>query len=357
MLLPEKLGFCLTRIIYTRGDEALSDEEKARRERMRLSGTGIVEYSWSADGTALLFPLAGDVYYHRIGETGAKKLLDTPEFETDIQFSPNSNYIAFVRSQNLYIKHIESGKETQLTTDGGGTIKNGMAEFVAQEEMGRLTGYWWSDDETKIAYLRVDESPVKEVTRSEIYAEEIKLIKQRYPYAGTPNVTLKLGVVSLNNKQTQWLNIGDNPDIYIPRVKWTKDSNQLTYQLQNRAQNKLELKLVNLAKNKTQTLLTESSKTWINLHDDLRFLKDGKSFIWASERDGFKHFYLYSLTGKMTRQLTKGEWVTTGLQAIDEDKGVIYFTARADTPLENHLYQISLKGGDIKKISSRPRYS
>ncbi|HAB79132.1 MAG TPA: S9 family peptidase, partial [Glaciecola sp.] len=125
------------------GDEKLSDEEKARRERMRVSGSGILSYSWSADGKALLFPLAGDVFYYRIGDKKAQRLLNTPEFETDIKLSPKGQYISYIRNQNLLIKHIASGTETALTTQGGGNIKYGMAEFVAQEEMEQLTGYWW----------------------------------------------------------------------------------------------------------------------------------------------------------------------------------------------------------------------
>ena len=168
------------------GEEVLSDEEKARRERMRLRGSGIVSYQWSKDGKSLLFPLAGDIYYYKVGEKKARKVVSTAEFETDVRFSPKANYISFIREQNLYILNLDSGKEMQLTKDGGGTIKNGMAEFVAQEEMGRMTGYWWSNDESKIAFTRVDESPVEEVTRSEIYADDIKMIKQRYPLQEKP---------------------------------------------------------------------------------------------------------------------------------------------------------------------------
>jgi len=148
------------------GDENLSDEEKARRERMRLSGSGIVSYKWSADGKALLFPLAGDAFYYRLGDKKAQRLLATPEFETDIKFSPKGNYISFIRDQNIVIMHIATGTETAITTSGGGNIKFGMAEFVAQEEMSRLTGYWWSPNEAHIAFTRIDETPVDIIKRS-----------------------------------------------------------------------------------------------------------------------------------------------------------------------------------------------
>ncbi|MBU3019860.1 S9 family peptidase [Paraglaciecola agarilytica] len=335
------------------GPETLSDEEKARRERMRLSGSGIVNYFWSDDGKALLFPLAGDAYYFRLGDEKAQKILDTDAFETDIRFSPKANFISYVREQNLFIKNIKTQVETQLTFDGKGTIKNAMAEFVAQEEMGRMTGYWWSPDESKIAFTQVDESPVDEITRSEIYADSIKMINQRYPSAGTPNVTVKLAVKDLASGNTQWVDLGKEQDIYLARVNWMKDSQMLTYQWQSRDQKTLELRAFNSQSGKQNTLLTESSNTWVNLNDDLHFLNDQKHFIWASEKTGFKHLYLYKNDGTLVRQLTEGDWVVDEIEAINEKQGLIYFTGRANTPLEQHIYTVSIAGGDIKKLSQR----
>jgi dipeptidyl-peptidase-4 len=335
------------------GPEILSDEEKARRERMRLSGSGIVSYHWSNDGKALLFPLAGDAYYFRLADKEAQQILNTEQFETDIKLSPKGNYLSYVREQNLYIKHIKSGKETALTTDGGEHIKNAMAEFVAQEEMGRMTGYWWAPDESQIAYIQVDESPVEEITRSEIYADSIKMISQRYPSAGTNNVLVKLAVTDLSGNNKQWLDLGDEKDIYLPRVKWMADGQTLSYQIQSRDQQRLDLLAFNTHSKKQSTLLSETSDTWLNLHKDLRFLEDRKHFIWASERDGFKHLYLYKNNGTLLRQLTNGNWVVDSIQGIDEQKNLIYFSGRADTPTESHLYSVSLDGGKIKRVSSR----
>ncbi|HBY85265.1 MAG TPA: S9 family peptidase, partial [Colwellia sp.] len=141
------------------GPENLSDEEKARRERQRIYGVGIMEYQFSQDGSALLFPLNGDIYYYHLATKTAKRLTETVGFETDVKFSPKGNFVSYIREQNIYVLNIASGEERQLTIDGGGTIKNGMSEFVAQEEMSRMTGYWWSPNEKNIAFLRVDETP------------------------------------------------------------------------------------------------------------------------------------------------------------------------------------------------------
>ena len=339
------------------GPENLSDEEKARRERQRIFGKGILEYKWSKDGKALLFPLNGDLYYYELASAKSRKLTDTEAFETDARFSPKGHYVSFIREQNLYALNLKTGQEIQLSKDGGGVIKNGMAEFVAQEEMGRMTGYWWSGDESKIAYTRVDESPVKEAIRNEIYADEVKLFNQRYPFTGTDNVKIQLGVVSINNQKTDWVDLGDDQDIYIARAKWLKDNKTLSYQWQDRSQHNLELRFYNSDTKKQTVALTETSDTWINLHFDLQFLNDKKHFVWASERDGFKHLYLYRTNGEMIRQITQGEWVVDSLKGIDEKKGIVYFAGRKDTALESHLYSVPLfKKGEIKRVTELGAY-
>ncbi|WP_137168051.1 S9 family peptidase [Salinimonas lutimaris] len=333
--------------------QELSDEEKARRERMRLSGSGIVSYQWSQDGQALLFPLGGDVYYHQLGQKGAKRLLNTDTFETDIRLSPKGNFISFIRDQNLFVKNISTGEEKAITTEGGDNIKFGMAEFVAQEEMSRMTGYWWSPDERYIAFTKVDESPVEVITRSEIYADDIKMIEQRYPKAGNPNVQVELAIQQIGNGQRQWVDLGDNKDIYLARGQWMPDSKVFTYQWQSRDQQALELRGYDITSQQQSVLLSESSDTWVNLHDDLHFLTTSDDFIWASERDGFKHLYVFNRKGKMQRQLTQGDWVVDSVEAIDENAGLVYFTGRKDTPLERHLYSVPLAGGKITRISQR----
>lgn len=336
-----------------RGEEVLSDEEKARRERQRIHGSGIMEYTWSEDGKALLFPLAGDIYYYDLNGKSARQLTKTQTFETDVRVSPKGRYVSFIRDQDIVIFDLQTGAERQLTSDGEGPIKNGMAEFVAQEEMGRMTGYWWSPDDRHIAYLKVDESPVDEVTRSEIYADRIDMIRQRYPAAGRPNVKILLGVMDIESGETRWIDLGEDGDIYIPRVEWARDT-LLSYQWQDRSQRKLELRLFDLDSGKNSRLLTEQSDTWINLHEDLKFLDNSDRFVWASERDGFKHLYLYDLEGKQLAQITRGDWVVDALEAVDEKNGKIYFTGRVDTPLERHLYAVNIDGGNWQKISTRP---
>ncbi|WP_286262959.1 S9 family peptidase [Thalassotalea atypica] len=341
------------------GTENLSDEEKARRERMRVYGSGIMEYTFSNDGKALLFPVNGDIYYYNLENKAAKRLTETTAFETDVKFSPKGKYVSFIREQNLYVLHIKSGKERQLTKDGGGLIKNGMSEFVAQEEMDRMTGYWWSPNEEHLAFLRVDESPVNVVIRNEIYAEDIKLIEQRYPATGTNNVKIQLATVDVKGKRTRFVDLGEEQNIYIPRVQWLPDSEQLSYQWQSRDQKTLKLNFYNLKNQRQHTVITETSDVWINLHHDLRFLSDRKTFIWASERDGYKHLYQFNYKGKLIAQLTKGDWVVDSIKSIDEENGWVYFTGRADTPLERHLYKVPMTGKSpehVVRVTKRNGY-
>ena len=184
------------------GEEKLDEVELARRQRARIFAKGIIEYTWSEDGSALLFPLGGDIYYLQLGSE-PRRLTETETTETDARVSPLGRFVSFIRQQNLYIFDLETGEERAITTDGAGAISYGMAEFVAQEEMNRYTGYWWAKDDSTIAYTRTDESGVKLVNRYEIGADGVTSVPQRYPFAGTPNAVVELFVIELATGKTR----------------------------------------------------------------------------------------------------------------------------------------------------------
>ena len=332
--------------------EQLSAEEKARRERQRTASfSGIIEYSWSKDNAQILFPLSGNLYVYNILTKDVKQITDSDDFDTDSRFSPKGNFVSFIRNQDIYTVDLHNDKETQLTFDGKDTTKNGMAEFVAQEEMDRDTGYWWSPDEKHIAYVQVDESPVAITQRYEINAESIEIVNQRYPYTGEPNVVVKLAILNLADNNSQWIDLGKNTDIYITRVDWA-NKETLSYQLMSRNQQYLSLNFAQL-NGDTKIALEETSNTWLNLHDDLHFLKDN-TFIWASERDGFKHLYHYNNNGKLLNQLTSGSWVVDEIHGIDESLGKIYYTANTESAIEKQLYSQSINNiSQHSKITSQ----
>lgn len=330
----------------------LSEEEKARRERQRIYGQGIMTYFWSQDSQAILLPMSDKLYYFSVSTGKVTPLAIGDGFVTDARFSPQGHYVSFVREQNLFVFDLAKKRLMQLTHDGGGVIKNAMAEFVAQEEMDRMTGYWWAPDGSAIAFTQIDESGVELITRNEIYADGIKLTKQRYPYAGKANVKIALGVVTILSGDIDWVSLGKEKDIYLPRVKWLPNSEQLSFQWQSRNQHQLDLNLVSrMHLAKPQAIIKERSDAWINVNDDLFFLKKQAALIWGSERDGFNHLYLYDLDGHLTRQLTHGQWAVDKLEYVDEKEGWVYFTGRKTTVVEKQLYRVPLKGGEIEPIT------
>ncbi|MEN1925777.1 S9 family peptidase [Luteimonas qiangzhengi] len=339
------------------GEEELSDEEKARRERQRIAGlSGIVDYQWAPDAQRLLFPLGGELYLYDLtgeGTAAVRQLTDGGGFATDPKLSPKGGFVSFIRERNLWVIDLANGREAQLTDDGSDVIGNGVPEFVADEEMGRHTGYWWAPDDSAIAFARIDESPVSIHRRHEVYADRTEVIEQRYPFAGDPNVLVQLGVIApRQGAEPQWIDLGDETDIYLPRVNW-RDAARLTFQRQSRDQQTLELIEVTLASGAQRTLITETADTWVPLHDSLRFLKDGR-ILWSSERSGFQHLYLAEEDGSGLQALTSGEWAVSSLLALDEAAGLAYFAGNPDAPLEMHINAVPLAGGEIVRLSQEP---
>jgi dipeptidyl-peptidase-4 len=344
--------------------EKLSDEERGRRERQRTAAlSGILEYSFAPSGRALLFPLAGRLYYYDLAKSEKEALTEITAadgvaangFLTDATISPHGSRVAYVRDQNLYAYDLAARTETALTRDGGGPIKNGMAEFVAQEEMDRSTGYWWAPDDRRIAFARVDESPVKLTQRFEIAADNVATFAQRYPAAGGANVLVRVGVSDLKTGAVTWIDLGQEQDMYLARVNWLPDGKTLAIQRESRDQRRLDLLFADADTGASRVVLTETSNSWIELNDEISFLKKSPEFIWASARDGHQHLYLYDYHGHLIRQLTAGDWSvddfrTRAIKGIDESHRMIYFTATEKTPIERHLYRTSLDTRDPRTV-------
>ncbi|MEE4295534.1 MAG: S9 family peptidase [Wenzhouxiangella sp.] len=341
-------------------ERELSSAEEARRERARISGfSGIVEYRWSSDGRFLLFPLNGDIFMLDLAadDDEVRQVTNSEAAEIDPRVSPNGKFVAFVRDRNLWLVDLETDEDRALTSDGDDVIANGMAEFIAQEEMGRSRGFWWSPDSQHIAFLRTDESQIQPTRRFEIDAAEITIVEQRYPFTGTPNVTYQLGIVEVGSGEVTWIDLGPNADIYIPRVAWLPDGQHLSFQRQSRDQKTLELVLAPLNGEAPKTVLTETSDTWINLHDDLRFVEGLDALLWSSERDGHRHIYLFTVEGDLVRRVTQGDWAVDEIVGLDAELGLVYFTANEESSEEKHLYRQSLltdTPAAISRVSRRP---
>jgi dipeptidyl-peptidase-4 len=334
------------------GAKELSEAEKARRERARVSARGIVEYSWDKQGRFILVPLDGDLYLDSVADGKVTRLTQTPGDEVDAKVSPKGGFVSYVRDQNLYIKPIAGGAETALTTDGKDTLSFGTAEFVVQEELDRFTGYWWSPDEAKIVYTRVDESTVDVVPRADIGPGGATVVNQRYPRAGRPNAVVELLVRDLASGKIIPLDLGANKDIYLSRVDWSADGKTIYAQRLSRDQKTLDLLAFDAATGAGKTILTDTDAHYIEIGDDFRPLKDG-SFLWSSEKDGNRHLYRHAADGKQIAQITKGDWPMAGLEGVDEARKVAIFAASKDTPLERRIYEVSYaKPGEPKALTS-----
>jgi dipeptidyl-peptidase-4 len=327
----------------------ISEEEKMRRERARIAGTkGIAAYEWAPDGRSILVPIDGDLYLAAL-DGSVRRLTATKETELDAQVSRTGRSLSFVRNQNLFVSDVASGTERPLTSDGGDTLSWGSAEFVAQEEMKRTKGHWWSPGDRYLAVARVDESPVKVVTRAAIGAEGTNVFQQRYPVAGSANALVDLYVFASDGSTKVKVDLGTDPDFYLARENWSHDGKTLLVQRQSRDQKHLDLLSVDPATGKSRVLFSETSKSWIKLHDNLKPLKDG-SLIWSSDRSGFSHIYRWK-AGKWS-QLTRGSWEVDKVAGVDEAAGRVYFIGGLDHPDEQHLYWTSLgKAGTPVRVT------
>lgn len=341
----------------------LSAEEAARRERQRTSAlSGILEYDFSPDSRRILVPLGGDLYVYDLTAATAgavRRLTQTPGYETDARFSPGGHYVSFVRDQNLYAIELKDGREIAVTQAGGGSVSYGMAEFIAQEEMNRDTGYWWSDDDQRIAWTRVDDSQVPEAERFEINARSVEVVRQRYPFTGAKNAQVDLFVATIAAPDLAVrIDLGPSRDIYLARVAFLPDGRSLAVQRQSRDQQTLDLLKADVQTGATRILLTERSSTWVPLTEELTFLKRRKQFLWASSRSGVQQLYLYDLEGREIAQLTRtasgalAERDVSAIRGIDEKRGLLYFASPGDNPRERQLYRTSLdKPGEPVQIT------
>jgi len=334
----------------------LSEDEKMQRERARVAGLkGIISYQWASDGSGVLVPLDGDLFLARLDGT-VMQLTDTEGTELNPKLSSKGGFVSFVRDRRLWVGLV--GGEAMPVTPAGEaeTVRWGEAEFVAQEEMARLQGYWWSPDDTRIVIQRTDETSVGIVTRAAIGAKGTKVFDQRYPAAGTDNALVELFVMNPDGSGSVKIDLGLNADIYVARVDWAPNASAIYVQRQDRAQTKIDVLKVDPATGASQIWFTEKAARddyWINLSDNYRFLADG-SLLWWSERDGFGHFYRYA--NGQWQQLTRGTSPTTSLVGVDEAAGTFTYQATADA-LTQQIYRARLDGSGEPVLLTDPSFT
>lgn len=326
----------------------------------------IQDYSFSADEKKLLLSTDFQSIYRRsftanyfIYDLAGKsvKPLSAKGKQSYAAFSTDGSKVAFVRENNLFYVTLSDMNEVQVTDDGEfNHIINGTTDWVYEEEFSFVDGFYWSPDGKKLAYYRFDESAVREYNLQRwgktLYPTDYRF---KYPKAGEANSTVEIWIYNLDSKQKVKADIGTEKDIYIPRVKWTADANILSIRKLNRLQNNLDILHTNASTGASTVVLNEKSETFIDLEftDDLIYLADGKQFIYTTERDGYKHLYLYGMDGKLVKQITQGSFEVSQLIGFDEKTKTLYYTSTEVSPLERHFYAITLNGKKTK-LSQAP---
>ncbi len=320
--------------------------------------------AFGPNGRWAVYAKGGDLVLLNLRNSETVAVAVTAAAESSPRFSPDGRWLAFVRDHDIYAYEIETGEELRLTTDGSDSTLNGTVSWVYWEELLNRSdrGFVWSPDSSAIAYLQSDESGVGEMHYVDFEPNLPKLIKQRHPKPGAANPKVRAGVVSLEDASTTWIDLGVYPYEYLPRIKWLPDSARLAVQTMNRPQTIVDLFIADAETGATSHLLRETDDGWVNVHDDLHFLADGEHFIWRSERDGYSHLYLFDMKGELVRQVTQGEWalrpsggpggMDQAVSAIDEDNGIVYFTALEKASTERHLYRIGLDGSGLTRVSA-----
>jgi dipeptidyl-peptidase-4 len=319
----------------------LSEDEKMQRERARVGSLkGIITYQWASDGSGVLVPLDGDLYLAKL-DGSITRLTDTEGSELNPQLSSKGGYVSFVRDRRLWVGPV--GAEAKPITPAGEaeTVRWGEAEFVAQEEMARLSGYWWSPDDSRIVVQRTDEASVGIVTRAAIGAKGTKVFDQRYPAAGTDNAVVELSVMNPDGSGSVKVDLGLDLDIYVARVDWAPDGSAIYVQRQDRAQTRIDMLRVDPATGASTVWFTENAARpdyWVNLSDNYRFLKDG-SLLWWSERSGYGQFYRFA--DGAWAPLTDGTWPASDLVGVNEATGEFTYR-RIDAVLSGQIYRARL---------------
>jgi dipeptidyl-peptidase 4 len=313
------------------------------------------DLTFNTDRTGMVVTIADDLYFYDVRSTKASRLTTASGTEEEAAFSPDGRLVAFVRNHNLFVVDIATQRERGLTNDGTREILNGKLDWLYQEEIyGRdqFRGYWWSPDSARIAFLQLDERPVPEYTVVDHIPYRPTLELTDYPKAGDPNPLVKLGVANVSIGAPVWVDVSGSAtsDYLIVDVGWTPDAQRVVYQVQDREQTWLDLNLADADTGRTRKVLRETTKAWVNNNGDPVWLRDG-SFLWFSERSGFKHLYRIAVDGAVVNPITSGRWDVRTFYGVSESAGAVYFSASERSPIGTDIYRINLDGTGLTRLS------
>jgi dipeptidyl-peptidase 4 len=332
---------------------------KDEREKERVTRYHVAAYLWAPDSQHLLFDSQGQLWLYSLESGTAVQFTSAPEPSDDPKFSPDGNHVAYVRKHNLYVRPaLGNGAEKQLTKDKDENLLNGEVDWVYAEELSVRSNYFWSPNSKELAFLQMDETHVPTYPITDWMPTHPNVDQEKYPKAGDPNPTVRLGVIDANGGKAKWITLASDTDTYIPRFGWVRDG-VLWAEVLNRAQDKMDLYFVDAHSGKSRKVLTEESPAaWVNVNDDFHVLKSGDRFLWSSWRDGHTHLYVYSfdpqnpLAGdaRLERQLEQGDYEVEEVEGVDSS-GTIFFAANKDDPRQTQIFSVKLDGTGMTRLS------
>jgi len=351
----EKVSPKLMKVNVNTGEESIYLDEEKYKEKLPNGFSLQNSDDRTEDYTGFVFNRKNDLYYFSTNNEVFKQMTATPAPEKNPRLSPDGKCLAYTRDNDLFVLEIETGLERQLTDDGSETVYNGWASWVYYEEIlgraSRYAAFWWSPNSEMIAFLRFDDSPVPTFPLYRADGVHGELETAHYPKAGDPNPYVKLGIYHLKENKLIWVDIEEKADHYVAWPFWTRDSEQLFFQWMNRGQDNIKIYSANPETGKLTEIYDEKQDAWVEFFEDLYFLKDGSGFLLRSNKDGWSHLYYYDLQGNLKNRLAEGEWSVRDVVLVDEEHNTVYFRGTKENSTETHLYSISLKGKNLKRLT------
>ncbi len=332
-------------------DKPLSREEELRRERTRQRTTGVTSYVWAESENAMVVPLGGDLFF-RAADGKSAQLTRTDDPEIDPKLCKKGEKVVFVRGSELFAIDTATKKEVALTKGAPPGVTHGQSDFNGQEELDEESGFWISPTCEKVAYLEVDERHVGVHHVLGYRQKKQDLMEQRYPASGEKNPVVRIGIADVASKKTTWVKLPDDKERYYGRFAWAPDGSALFFEGLSRDQKSVTLYRADSKVGAATELATVTSPVWVEL-SEVRMLEKSPALLWSAPKDGHNHLETRDrATGKVVTQLTQGPWDVTSVQAIDEEQGLVYFTATKESPIERHLYKVPLKGGEPVRLTA-----
>jgi len=348
-----------------------SSSIKDERKKEAAQRYSIAAYHWAPDSKHLLFDSMGQLWYYSLDTGTAVQLTSSNDESGDPKFSPAGDRISYVRKHNLYVRPVDGSSERQLTKDGNDDLLNGEVDWVYEEELYSRSNYFWSPDGKHIVFLQMNEKEVPTYPITDWMPVHATVDQEKYPQPGDPNPGVRLGVVGSGGSKMKWLStpasngalpLGNDPDVLLPRFGWVRNG-LIWAMVLNRVQDRMVLYFVDIDSGTVQQMMTETTDAWIDMHPevDLKLLPSGDGYLWTSWRDGHNHIYLYRFRkedplggpAELALQLTHGDWEVESIDGIDEQQGIVYFSANEGDWRQRNEYAVGLDGKNFHRISQR----